>query len=78
MLVIEIWSRLESRAEAQNSSTGNVQRKTMSGTVNTKDNLVTRFPKNHNHPPAPSEINTKKCMAHIKERARTSLDQIKF
>ena len=40
--------------------------------------LVTRFPKNHNHPPAPSEINAKKFMAHIKERARTSLDPIKF
>ena len=78
MLVIEIWSRLESRAETQNSSTGNVQRKTIPGTVNTKDNLVTRFPKNHNHPPAPSEINAKKFMAHIKERIRTSLDPIKF
>jgi len=77
---MEIWSRLESRAETQNSSTctGNVQRKTMPGTVNTKDNLVTRFPKNHNHPPAPPEINAKKFMAHIKERARTSLDPIKF
>ena len=40
--------------------------------------LVTRFPKNHNHPPAPSEINAKKFMAYIKERARTSLDRIKF
>ena len=48
------------------------------GTVNTKDNLITRFPKNHNHPPAPSEINAKKFMAHIKERARTCLDPIKF
>ena len=50
----------------------------MPGTVNTKDNLVTRFPKNHNHPPASSEINAKKFMVHIKERARTSLDTIKF
>jgi RNase H-fold protein (predicted Holliday junction resolvase) len=44
----------------------------------TEDNLVTGFPKNHNHPPAPSDINAKKFMAHIKERACTSLDPIKF
>ena len=42
-------------------------------TVNTRCNLVKRFSKNHN-PPAPSEINVMKFMAHIKERARTSLD----
>ena len=39
---------------------------------------VTRFPKNHNPPPAPSEINAKNVMAHIIERSRTSLDPIKF
>jgi hypothetical protein len=55
-----------------------ILRKTIPGTVNNKDNLVTRFPKNHNHPPAPSEINTKKFMAHIKERAPTSPDWIKL
>ena len=54
-------------------------RERLPGTVNTKDNLVsTRFHKNHNHPPAPSEINAQKFMAHIKERARTSLEPIKF
>jgi len=46
------------------------------GTVNTKDNLVTRLHKNHNHPHAPSEINAEKFMAHIKERERTSLDPL--
>jgi RNase H-fold protein (predicted Holliday junction resolvase) len=71
LLVVDIWSRLESRAKTQNSSTGNVEK-------DTEDNLVTGFPKNHNHPPAPSEINAKKFMAHIKERACTSLDPIKF
>ena len=46
------------------------------GTVNTSDNMVTSFPKDHNHPPSPSDIKAKLFLSHIKERARNCLDPL--
>ena len=44
--------------------------------ANTRDNLVTNFPKEHNHPPSNSDIKSKLFMAHIQERARNSLEPL--
>ncbi|CAG2249608.1 unnamed protein product [Mytilus edulis] len=46
------------------------------GTVNTTDNLVTRFPKDHNHPPSHADIKAKPFLSHLSEKARTCLDPL--
>ncbi|CAC5403592.1 unnamed protein product [Mytilus coruscus] len=46
------------------------------GTVNTTDNLVTRFPRDHNHPPSHADIKAKLFLSHLSEKARSCLDPL--
>ncbi|XP_071150903.1 uncharacterized protein [Mytilus edulis] len=46
------------------------------GTVNTTDNLVTRFPRDHNHPPSHADIKAKQFLSHLSEKARSCLDPL--
>ncbi|CAC5356273.1 unnamed protein product [Mytilus coruscus] len=46
------------------------------GTVNTTDNLVTRFPRDHNHPPSHADIKAKLFLSHLSEKARSCLDSL--
>ena len=46
------------------------------GTANTKDNVVTRFPVDHNHPPSRADIDAKKFLGTMREKARKTLDPL--
>ncbi|CAC5403052.1 unnamed protein product [Mytilus coruscus] len=46
------------------------------GTVNTTDNLVTIFPRDHNHPPSHADIKAKLVLSHLSEKARSCLDPL--
>ncbi|CAC5390398.1 unnamed protein product [Mytilus coruscus] len=46
------------------------------GTVNTTDNLVTRFLRDHNHPPSHADIKAKLFLSHLSEKAPSCLDPL--
>ncbi|VDI24233.1 Hypothetical predicted protein [Mytilus galloprovincialis] len=46
------------------------------GNVNTTDNLVTRLPRDQNHPPSHADIKAKLFMLHLPEKARSCLDPL--
>ncbi|VDI75107.1 Hypothetical predicted protein [Mytilus galloprovincialis] len=46
------------------------------GNVNTTDNLVTRFPRDQNHPPSHAYIKAKLSMSHLPEKAHFCLDPL--
>ncbi|CAC5397301.1 unnamed protein product [Mytilus coruscus] len=46
------------------------------GTVNTTDNLVTGFPRDHNHPPSHADIKAMLFLSHLSEKARSCLDPL--
>ena len=46
------------------------------GTENTRDNILTSLPRDHNHPPSDADVKSKLFMAHIKEKVRNCLNPI--